>query len=504
MKMSILKEKVNKLPKSPGVYIFYGKNWPARNATSLTKADNAKGLSKTIQESTNSKRHNVAGGGILYIGKATTLRERVRQYFSGTDVRGERIFSMVAQIEDIRTIETDSVLEALILEANLIKKHQPKYNIQEKDDKSFSYAVITKEDFPRVLVLRGTEIDQISNSKFLISNQIPISNAKISNKKNLKANSYKLKASFGPYTSKKSLEVALNIIRKIFPYHSLKQKTEKGCLDFQIGRCPGPYAGAISKADYAKNIRGIKMILEGKKKSLVKTLEKEMKDFAKAHEFEKAGEVRNKIFALQHIQDIALISNRDENFQFPISNFQSNPKSQISNSKSFRIEAYDISNISGQYATGSMVVFAVPRDPAGGFYGENGEANKNEYRKFKIKTVESANDVAMMAEVLFRRFRNDWPKPELILLDGGQGHLNMAEKILKEFNLQIPLVAVAKGPTRKISNFKFQISNQIPMSKLSNEIKSILDNKLLIGRIIEEAHRFAIAYHKKIRDKNFI
>ena len=407
MKKSIIIEKVNKLPKSPGVYIF---------------KDNT--------------------GVILYIGKATFLRERVRQYFAGTDVRGERIFSMAAQIKDIKVVETESVLEALILEANLIKKYQPKYNIQEKDDKSFSYAVVTKEEFPRVLILRQTDL---VNNKNLIKN------------------------TFGPYTSKKSLELALNIIRKIFPYHSLKQKTEKGCLDFQIGKCPGPYAGVISKLDYAKNIRGIKMILEGQKKNLVKKLEKEMKALAKMHEFEKAGETRNKIFALNHINDIALISK------------ENNQQTINQKIKTVRIEAYDISNISGQHAVGSMVVFS------------NGEPGKNEYRKFKIKTVEGANDVGMMAEVLFRRFRNDWAKPDLILLDGGQGHLNMAEKILKEFNLQIPLVAVAKGSTRKKLALRY--------GKFKSEDKP--DEKL-IKQIMDEAHRFAITYHKKVRKKAFI
>jgi len=448
MKMSIIQEKVNKLPRKPGIYEFLAKN-----------------------------------GEILYIGKATSLRERVWQYFSGTDVRGERIFSMVEQIADIQTIETDSVLEALILESNLIKKHQPKYNVQEKDDKSFSYAVITKEEFPRVLILRKTKL-QNPIPKLLLN--LPLR----------KGERYKEGVVFGPYTSKKSLEVALNIIRKIFPYHSSKQKTEKGCLDFQIGKCPGPYAGAISKKDYLKNIRGIKMILEGKKKTLVKKLEKEMKALAKIHEFEKAGEARNKIFALNHIRDIALISSEPHPTSIlPL-------KRGGSKGGDLRIEAFDISNISGEFAVGSMVVF------------ENDEPNKSEYRKFKIKTVEGANDVGMMAEVLFRRFRHAltplptgqagspspskgeggfWPKPDLILLDGGKGHLNMAEKIIEEFNLQIPLMAVAKGPTRKKLDLRY--------GKVKSENK--LDENL-IKQIMDEAHRFAITYHRKVRKKNFI
>ncbi len=278
------------------------------------------------------------------------------------------------------------------------------------------------------------------------------------------------------------------------------------CFDFQIGLCPGPYEGAISKKDYAKNIRQIKMILEGKRKNLVKKLEKEMEDFSKKEEFEKAGEIKRKIFALRHINDIALLS-RDDNFEFQISNFKSdhnlkNSNLKIKNSKFLRIEAYDISNISGQYAVGSMVAFD-------NSFGEI-VPNKNEYRKFKIKTpnhsvqgkaihhvMQKANDIGMMREVLQRRFRNSWPKPDLVFLDGGLGHLNMAEKLWKELGIDIPIVAVAKGITRK--NQELRIKNY--ESKI--DIEKIIKNRNLIKNITDEAHRFAISYHRKIRGKQF-
>ncbi len=388
---------------------------------------------------------------ILYIGKATNLKSRVSSYFSGK-TENRPVQYAINQIFNIETIETDSVLEALILESNLIKKHQPKYNVDLKDGKSFSYAIITGEKFPRVLILRETE---------------------------LKENKNIIRYTFGPYTSKKQLEIALKIIRKIFPYHSSKQQTEKGCLDFQIGLCSGPYAGAVSKADYLKSIRNIKMILEGKKKNLVKKLEKEMKDYAKQNEFERAGEIRNKIFALNHIRDIALVSKDIEHETW-------------STEHNLRIEAYDISNISGQYAVGSMVVF------------KNGEPEKSQYRKFKIKTIQGADDVGMMREVLTRRFNNDWLKPDLILLDGGTGHLNMYDRLMSELKLKIPAIAVAKGPTRKISNFQFIISNKIPMSKFSNDLKTIASDRNLLGRIMSEAHRFAITYHRKARKAWFV
>ncbi|HOW60844.1 MAG TPA: GIY-YIG nuclease family protein [Candidatus Moranbacteria bacterium] len=417
--MSKIKEKINKLPTEPGVYIFKDKF-----------------------------------GKILYIGKATSLRSRVKSYFQGRDVRGERILSMVRQVADIKTQQTDSVLEALILESNLIKKHQPKYNIDLKDGKSFSYFVITKEKFPRVIILRKTDLGKNKNIT---------------------------RYTFGPYTSKKQMEIALKIIRHIFPFHLNKQQSENGCLDFQIGLCPGPYAGAISGKDYMANIRNIRMILAGKKKGLINTLEKEMQTEAKKHEFEKAAELRNKIFALQHIRDIALITK----------DFEENTRTTNHEPRIFRIEAYDISNISGTNAVGSMVVFS------------NNKPDKSQYRKFRIKTVAGIDDVKMMREILIRRFNNEWPMPDLILLDGGIGHLNMADRLLhKKMGLAVSIAAVAKGPMRK--NVKIKISNDksILNSQISNEIEEILDDKNLIKGIMDEAHRFAINFHRKIRKKN--
>ena len=440
--MSILhvRSRISNLPKSPGVYEFRDKK-----------------------------------GKILYIGKATSLRDRVGSYFrefrkgirpQSYEASG-RISAMVSQIVDIKVHETDSVLEALILESNLIKARQPKYNVLAKDDKSFSYAVITKEDFPRVLIVRETDLEKVVGVGHL---------QKI----------------FGPYTSKKQLEIVLKLIRKIFPYHSAKRATSQCCFDHQIGLCPGPYAGAISKKDYIKNIHGIDIILQGEKKNFLVELKKQMKASAKNNEFEKAAEARNRIFALEHIRDVALISEDKSlsNSPFPKGRESGFPLSQRGIKGDFRIEGYDISNIAGDYAVGSMVIFI------------NGKPDKSQYRKFKIKTVSGIDDVAMMREVLLRRFNNNWAKPDLLLLDGGKGHLSMTERLLMELRLSIPVVAVAKGPTRKISNFQFLISNKIPKSKIK-KIKSIIDSKLLLANIMGEAHRFAISYHKKLRNKNW-
>jgi excinuclease ABC subunit C len=419
-----IKKAIKSLPKSPGVYEFRDKK-----------------------------------GKILYIGKATSLKDRVGSYFlKNAHLDRPNIEPMVAQIADIKVNETDSVLEALILESNLIKKYQPKYNVMAKDDKSFGYFVITKEEFPRVLAVFKTQLGK-----------------------------YQAKSIFGPYMSKYQMEVALKLIRRIFPFHSNKQQTEKGCLDFQIGRCPGPYAGAISKKDYLKNIHGIEMILQGKKKGLLTELKKQMKIFSKNNEFEKAAEARNRIFALEHIRDVALIS---EESQHSMLGYRPN----IECWGEMRIEAYDISNIGGDYAVGSMVVFT------------NGKTDKNEYRKFKIKTVAGIDDVAMMREVLLRRFNNSWPKPDLILLDGGKGHLNMAQRIIGELKLGIPIIAVAKGPTRKkldIYQSKYLLTFLGKNEELRRNYSNILSDTKLLERIRNEAHRFAIAYHKKLRNKSW-
>lgn len=410
-----IKDKIKNFPVSPGVYIFSDKD-----------------------------KH------IIYVGKATNLKSRVASYFLAKNKQEfvRPIERMIEQVEDIKIIETETVLEALILEANLIKKYQPKYNVDGKDDKTFSYFAITKEDFPKILLKR--ESDLILDSK-----------------KDLKDKKLKYSHLYGPYTSKIQMQIALKIIRKIFPFHSRNEKSEKGCLDFQLGMCPGPYAEAISKLEYKKNIQGIKMILAGKKKSLLRLLKKEMLNYSKEENFEKAVESRNKIFALKHIQEIALLGN--------------DIKSKIT--KNLRIEAYDISNISGDFAVGSMVVFT------------GGEVDKSQYRKFKIKTVNGSDDIAMMREVLTRRLRNSWALPQLIILDGGRGHLNMGLKILGENNLAIPIVGVAKGAERKkvevvgVDNIK------------SKKIKDILADKNLLKRITDEAHRFAIIYHRKLREK---
>ena len=396
---------------------------------------------------------------ILYIGKATSLKDRTKSYF-GKDLintRGPLILDMVFKADGLKWQETDTVLEALILEANLIKKHQPYYNTKEKDDKSFNYVCITREEMPRVLIVRGRNLEQKKYSKV-----------------------------FGPFPNGGQLKEALRLIRKIFPFLDEKSKI-KGTHEFykQIKLVPE------QKEILFQNIKNIKLLFEGKKKSILKNLEKEMKTYAKAHAFEKAGEIKRQIFALQHIQDVSLIKeelippllNKEGNEGRFLTQNSSEPHpdplliKERGNSNAFRIEAYDIAHMSGKNMVGVMVVL------------EDGEIAKNEYRKFIIKGFTSSNDVGALAEVLTRRFKHtEWQMPDLIVVDGSTAQLNIAKKILKEYKLNIPISAVVKDDRHKAK----MILNADP--KLKKDI-------LLVN---SEAHRFAITYHKQKRNKSFI
>ncbi|MCR4284331.1 MAG: GIY-YIG nuclease family protein [Parcubacteria group bacterium] len=376
----------------------------------------------------------------IYIGKATSLRSRVLSYFRDSQGRMDsRIKEMVNSSIRIKFQETDSVLEALILEANLIKKYQPKYNIKEKDDKSFNYIAITEEEFPRLLALRRRDIE----------------------KDERKAKNIKVKYLFGPFPQGGSLKDALKIIRKIFPFRDkCLPLSGKACFNRQIGLCPGVCSGEISKEDYAKIIRNIKLFFEGKKKNILRNLKIEMNLLAKNREFEKADIIKNKIFSLNHIQDVALIKDDDYPYK-PV--------------RRIRIEAYDVAHISGKFTVGVFTVL------------EDGRLKKSDYRLFKIKGVKKSDDIASLREILLRRLSHkEWPLPDLIVVDGGKAQKNMAERILRENRLKISVVSVVKDERHRPSGFlglKKQIDNFKKEILLSNY----------------EAHRFAIGYHKKLR-----
>lgn len=391
-------------------------------------------------------------GKILYIGKATSLKDRVKNYFNKDLInsRGPRLTSMLEQASIIKWQETDSVLEALLLETSLIKKHQPKYNVREKDDKSYWQIVITKEDFPQILQIRG---------------------------KDLKAISYKLLATFGPFTSGGELKEALKIIRKIFPYRDARCKSNQGkpCFNHQIGLCPGVCTGKVSKTEYAKTIRHLKLFFNGKKGEVIKSLERKMERLAKNQEFEQAGKIRNQIFALNHIRDVALIKDKPS---FAKQNHLEVGLPSGGSTSKFRIEAYDVAHTSGQEVVGVMTVV------------EGGEINKNEYRKFKLK-INVNNDIANLVEILSRRLNHpEWPAPNLVVVDGGLTQLNAAKKVLSQASVGWGIVAVTKDERHRAKNI-------ISAQSGSTSSWSEREQEILLAN--SEAHRFALRYHRARR-----
>lgn len=374
-------------------------------------------------------------GKILYIGRATSLRDRVRSYF-GDDLiatRGPLLVDMVTQTRKIDFTETDSVLEAIILESNLIKEHQPYFNTKEKDNKSYNYVVITDEEFPRVVFVRERQLDTFK---------------------------FKIKEKFGPYPQGSLLRDALKIIRKIFPF-----RDDKALVPHQesfyrsLGLSPDT-TSPEAKKDYQRTIRNLTLFFQGKKGELTRTLEREMKEHAKKQEFEKADAIKKTLYALMHIQDVALI--------------KSDKTPGVQNG--FRIEAYDIAHMSGKSKVGVMVVL------------NDGEVEKSEYRKFKI-SVDKNDDVAGLKETLTRRLaHSEWPLPSLIVIDGGMGQRNVAVEIVGS---QIPVVSVVKNDSHKPSHF------------LGDEKLVALHSKAIL-KANSEAHRFAIAYHKNLRKRAFL
>ncbi len=380
-----------------------------------------------------------AHGVVIYVGRAGSLKKRVASYF--TKAHDAKTEALVAHIASINSIKTDSVLEATFKEAELIKKYQPKYNIEQKDDKSFMYAVITKDAYPRVLAARGRELEKTTEL---------------------------YQAVFGPFKSRDLLQSLLKLVRKIIPFSSCKppanQKKSKPCFYYHLGECQGVCIGAITPREYKKIIKNLILFFSGKRKRVIANLVREMERLSKEENFESAARIRNQLYNLKHIRDVALIK-KEEMPEIP---FQ-------------RIEGYDVSNISGKYAVGSMVVFT------------RGEPDKKEYRKFKIKTVEGINDVKMLKEILGRRFtHNEWNLPDIIFIDGGVAQVNAGAEIARSMNFSVPIVGIAKGKTRKKVELIFNKEARILK-------KEIMELREIFARVRDEAHRFALSYHKKLR-----
>lgn len=385
------------------------------------------------------------GGKILYVGKATVLKDRVRSYFNAGlgESRSTAIAAMVLEADTITWESTDSVLEALILEANSIKKLEPPYNILSKDNTSFNYLVITDEKFPKVLVVRGRDL--FTNWQ-----------------------GGKIRHLFGPFPQGASLREAMKLVRRIFPYRDAKCTAESGkpCFNRQIGLCPGVCTDEMDAKEYGNVIRHIVLLFSGKKKPLLKQLERDMKLYAKLEKFEEAEQARRQISALTHIRDISLI--KDDS--------RIAGGGAIRSSSQSRIEAYDIAHTAGTETVGVMVVV------------EDGEPYKSAYRKFKVKGFTN-NDPGALTEILSRRFLHpEWQYPRLIVVDGSTAQMNAAKKVLSKAGILIPIVGVVKDEHHR------------PL-RLAGDEKLITAHEKEILLANSEAHRFAITYHRKRRNK---
>lgn len=536
-------------------------------------------------------------GEVIYVGKAKILKNRVKSYFQNSKNHSEKVRVMVKNIAEFEYIVTDSEMEALILECNLIKKYSPKYNILLKDDKFYPFIKITiKDDFPRVFVTRNFAKD---GSKY-----------------------------FGPYTNGTAVYETINLIYKIFPLRTCKLAIKENgdkvrpCLNYHIKKCFGPCGGHISKEEYGKMITDIIDILSGKETYVTKMLKAEMENAAENLEFEKAASLRDKILSIEAIvekqkifktmegdedfinidQDekdscIQVFFSRDgkiigrEHFIFEntanesiaeileefIASFyggtakvpktiyvpevnevelmeeyltikrgskvwlkvpqkgqkkemlemvKNNAKITLEKFKDkylkdkeinrislqelqelleldewpSRIEAYDISNIQGVDSVGTMIVF------------EEGRAKNSDYRRFKIKTVKGANDYDSMREILTRRFNHGLEEvkaiqernlklsagkfsnfPDLIMMDGGKGQVNIALEVLESLNINIPVCGLVKDDKHQTRGIVYN-NKELIINRSSNLMQ-------LIRRIQDEVHRFAITYHRSLRDK---
>lgn len=540
-----IKEKLNILPDHPGVYLMKDRR-----------------------------------RGVIYIGKAHSLRDRVRSYFQKGASLSPRIESMVKQVADIEWIVTASDLEALILENNLIKKHKPRYNIILRDDKNYPFLKLKiKDRFPRIEVVR-----RISDDGALY---------------------------FGPYVPVGAMRETLKVIKRVFPLATCKldlnRKYDRPCIEYEIGRCAGPCIGVISEEDYSKIVRNVRLFLEGKDKELLHSMRKQMEMEAERLNFEEAARIRDRIFRIEKVlerqrivsaelKDIDVIgmARDDGNVDLQVLFFRRGmlvgrkdilyekvsgiPDGEIllsfieqfysrdvlvpeeillsisipemhlvrkwlserrkksvritipgrgkkldmltlalENAKEGirrhakrieevnrgleelckifrvekipeRIEAFDISNIFGAEAVGSMVIW------------ERGNFKKDGYRHFRIKTVVGIDDFAMMKEVVERRYKRLLAEgedlPELIIIDGGKGQLNAAIEALNELGIEdIYIIGLAKGRGEKGERVF------VPDSPEAIELDMKSEATHLLQRIRDEAHRFAISYHRRLRGK---
>lgn len=418
------KKLIKKLPPSPGVYLFKDET-----------------------------------GNILYVGKALNIRKRVKNYLDKTH-KDERINYLLNKSEIIDYINVNSELEALLLEAKLIKQYQPKFNVRLKDDKRYLYAGISKEIFPRVFLLRKPEKEE------------------------------DLLYWFGPFPSSLAIKEILRLLRRIFPYRSCRKMPKRVCLYYHLHLCPGMCQFKIEKKDYSKTIQKIKLFLEGKIPFLVKNLEKEMKMMAQELKFEEAKRIYQEIQKIERLIIKFKRTPQEEQVEEGLRELRRilAKYEKIDPFIISRLEAYDVANLGKRIVVGSLVVFI------------NGEPAPNEYRHFKIKNSEGGDPQAIR-EMIYRRLgHKEWFYPQLILIDGGRPQISAAFSVLKEKELEnhIGILGLAKREEKLIvpliENGKIGGWKEIRYSSKSPLFP-------IIQHARDEAHRFAQRYYRKLHHK---
>jgi len=426
-------------------------------------------------------------GNPLYVGKAINLRHRVRSYFHSEASLGTKTALMVSQIARVEHFETASEIEAFLLEADLIKRLKPKYNRQLKDDKAYPLIKITRDEFPRVKMVR----EKVSPGTY-----------------------------FGPFPHG-SVHRVLKLLRRAFPYADCSsskfakyQKVGRGCLFADLALCPAPCVGKITAEKYQEQISELRKFLRGRGGGIVKNLKLKMKSAAEKENFEEAAEIKKRISQLNYIRQRFKTPNlNDLEINLPADRRRGALEELQAilgiTSLPARIEAYDISNISGKEATGSMVVFI------------NGDSRKDHYRRFKIKTLREPDDVGMIKEVLLRRFSDSRitamrpqqsyvkrdlsfsTEPNLLLIDGGKGQVSAALEVLRELGLSIPVAALAKSEEELYYTGALTFDGRCESPIIQGPLRLPRHSEALqlLQRARDEAHRFALAYHRKLRRK---
>jgi len=406
-------------------------------------------------------------GRVIYVGKALNLKKRITSYFkdNNDDVKKRRL---VENIVDLELIEARNEFEALILEASLIKLYFPKFNISLKDDKQYLYVNITSEEYPRLLLSRKrSELDG---------------------------------ELFGPFPSTQTAKTIIKYLRRIFPFCSQNPKIKKICFYSHLDLC-FPCPAGIKKIhgeirqkirrEYLKNIRNLRRILSGKIDSVVRELTREMLQKSAQKLFEEAALIRNKIRQLETVTREKFTPSEYMADRMLISNLRKKEQALLESElgivfkkaiKAETIECYDVSNLSGKNAAGSMVTFY------------RGLPDKRRYRHFRIKTVKSPDDFAMLKEVLLRRLKHpEWRLPDLLVVDGGEQQLRIFSGVLNDLKINVPVVALAKKEER----IYFARDEKTGVLDLARDSPALQ----LIQRLRDEAHRFAGRYHRLLRIK---